>query len=63
MTYMDGLEMTRHLRQLPNFTTMPIVASSAQLSRVDPKEAKDSGCTDFLAKPFEITELLKILQR
>ena len=63
MPFMDGLEMTRHLRQLPNFTTMPIVASSAQLSRVDPKEAKDSGCTDFLAKPFEITDLLKILQK
>ena len=63
MPVMDGLEMTRHLRQLPNFTTMPIVASSAQLSRVDPQETKDAGCTGFLAKPFEITELLKILQK
>ncbi len=63
MPVMDGLEMTRHLRQLPNFSTMPIVASSAQLSRVDLQEAKDSGCTGFLAKPFEIKELLQILQK
>ncbi|AFY53201.1 signal transduction histidine kinase [Rivularia sp. PCC 7116] len=63
MPVMDGLEMTRHLRQMPNFSTMPIVASSAQLSRVNPQEAKDSGCTGFLAKPFEIADLLQILQK
>ena len=63
MPVMDGLAMTRHLRQLPNFTTMPIVASSAQISRVNSQEATDSGCTGFLAKPFQITELLQILQK
>lgn len=63
MPVMDGLEMTRHLRQIPNFATTPIIASSAHLSRVEPQETLDAGCTSFLPKPFEFTELLKILQK
>ncbi|MEL6162553.1 MAG: ATP-binding protein, partial [Cyanobacteria bacterium J06628_3] len=63
MPVMDGLEMTRRLRKLPNFTTMPIIASSAQLSRVSSQKAKDAGCTAFLSKPFAIADLLKILHQ
>ena len=63
MPVMDGLEMTRRLRKLPNFTTMPIIASSAQLSRVSSQEAKEAGCTAFLPKPFAIADLLKILHQ
>ncbi|KST62772.1 histidine kinase [Mastigocoleus testarum BC008] len=63
MPVMDGLKMTRHLRQIPNFATTPIIASSAHLSRVEPQETLNAGCTDFLPKPFEFTELLKILQK
>ena len=61
MPVMDGLEMTRHLRKLPTFATMPIIASSAQLSRVSFQETKDAGCNTFLSKPFAIADLLKIL--
>ncbi|MDJ0674497.1 MAG: ATP-binding protein [Calothrix sp. MO_167.B42] len=63
MPVIDGLEMTRHLRKLPNFATTPIIASCAHLSRVDPQETLDAGCTAFLPKPFELTNLLKILHK
>lgn len=63
MPVMDGLEMIRRLRQLSHFCKIPIITSSAQLSQVKPQEATDAGCTDFLAKPFEIEDLFKILQK
>ena len=63
MTHMDGLEMTRRLRQLSDFTDIPIIASPASLSQVDMQEAMDAGCSSFFPKPIEFTGLLGELQR
>ncbi|MEG4321805.1 MULTISPECIES: ATP-binding protein [unclassified Microcoleus] len=63
MSQMNGLEMTRHLRQLPDFAGTPIIASSASLSQVDMQEAMDAGCNSFFPKPIEFTGLLAELQR
>ncbi len=63
MAVMDGLEMTRRLRQLPDFTTTPIIASPATLSQVDMQDSIDAGCSSFFPKPIEFTGLLAELQR
>ncbi|MBM0745717.1 response regulator (plasmid) [Phormidium sp. CLA17] len=63
MAVMDGLEMTRRLRQLPDFATTPIIASPATLSQVDVQESLDAGCNSFFPKPIEFTGLLAELQR
>ena len=63
MPIMDGLEMTRRLRQLPHFATMPIVASSATLFEVDMQASLDAGCSSFFPKPIEFTGLIAELQR
>ncbi len=63
MTIMDGLEMTRRLRQLSDFTTTPIIASPATLSQVDMQDSLDVGCNSFFPKPIEFTGLLAELQR
>ncbi len=63
MTVMDGLEMTRRLRQLPDFATTPIIASPATLSQVDMQESLDAGCSSFFPKPIEFNGLLAELQR
>lgn len=63
MPIMDGLEMTRHLRQLPDFATTPIIASPATLSQVDIQESLDAGCNSFFPKPIEFTGLLNQLQQ
>ncbi|MEG3876649.1 ATP-binding protein [Microcoleus sp. herbarium7] len=63
MAVMDGLEMTRRLRQLPDFASTPIVASPATLSQVDIQESLDAGCNSFFPKPIEFTGLLAELQR
>jgi signal transduction histidine kinase/DNA-binding NarL/FixJ family response regulator len=62
MSGMDGLEMTRRLRELPDFAQTPIIASPATLSQVDVQESLDAGCNSFFPKPIEYTGLLAELQ-
>jgi signal transduction histidine kinase/ActR/RegA family two-component response regulator len=62
MSKMNGLEMTRRLRQLPDFTNTPIIASPASLSQVDMQQTMDAGCSSFFPKPIEFTGLLSELQ-
>ena len=63
MSIMDGLEMTRRLRQLSEFAQTPIIASPATLSKVDMQESLDAGCTSFFPKPIEFNGLLAEVQR
>ena len=63
MEDLDGLEMTRRLRQLPDFASVPIIASPATLSRVDIQESLDAGCTSFLPKPIDFNGLIAEIQR
>ncbi|WP_445636972.1 histidine kinase [Nostoc sp. DSM 114161] len=63
MSNMNGLEMTRRLRQLPDFALTPIIACPASLSQVDMQQAMDAGCSSFFPKPIEFTGLLGELQR
>ncbi len=63
MAKMTGLEMTRRLRQLPDFLRTPIIASPASLSQVDMQGAIDAGCNGFFPKPIEFTGLLSELQK
>lgn len=63
MAIMDGLELTRRLRQLPDFATTPIVASPATLSAVDRRASLEAGCNSFFPKPIELDRLLLEIQR
>jgi signal transduction histidine kinase/DNA-binding NarL/FixJ family response regulator len=63
MAVMDGLEMTRRLRLLPDFATTPILASPATLSQVDMQDSLDAGCNSFFPKPIDLNGLLAELQR
>jgi two-component system, OmpR family, KDP operon response regulator KdpE len=52
---MDGLEVTRQLRE---WTTMPIIVLSARDQEHDKIMALDAGADDYLTKPFGTGELL-----
>ncbi|HEY9598245.1 MAG TPA: response regulator, partial [Cyanophyceae cyanobacterium] len=62
MPVMDGYQMTRNLRQLPEFKTTSIIAISANAFEVDRQESLKSGCNDFLPKPIQAEELLNKIQ-
>ncbi len=53
----DGREVCRVLKSQPLTKDIPVIIISAQ-SNVD-KSIQEVGADDFIAKPFEIDELLK----
>jgi two-component system KDP operon response regulator KdpE len=52
---MDGIELTRRLRE---WTRVPIIVISARGREEDKVEALDAGADDYLTKPFGVNELL-----
>jgi len=57
MPEMDGLEAARRIRENPQTRTIPIIAVTALSSRKDKKKCLDSGCDDYLSKPFTASQL------
>jgi CheY-like chemotaxis protein len=57
MPEMDGLEATRMIRQNPKTRSLPILAITAGVSNGIEEECFQSGCDDFIAKPFTIEQL------
>jgi len=52
---MDGIEVVRQLRE---WTPMPVIVLSARAMESDKVQALDAGADDYLTKPFGLSELL-----
>lgn len=63
MPILDGFEMTRRLRQIPQLKETIIIASSASVLQEDQFNSMEAGCDDFLPKPIDIEKLLVRLQK
>ncbi|MEA5506724.1 ATP-binding protein [Halotia wernerae UHCC 0503] len=63
MPVMDGFELTRRLRQQPEFQDLPIIVSSASVFESDQHKSIGIGADDFLPKPVQIDDLLQKLQK
>ncbi|MEL7038850.1 MAG: PAS domain S-box protein [Cyanobacteria bacterium J06592_8] len=62
MPQVDGFEMTRQLRQIPEFKQTKIVATSASVFSLDRQKSQESGCDAFVPKPLQLEDLLETLQ-
>ncbi|MBO8549684.1 response regulator, partial [Staphylococcus aureus] len=58
MPEMNGLELTRKLRQLEAFAQLPIIAMSASPSGTNRAMSMDAGANAFLSKPLDLEALL-----
>src|SRR5262249_57077492 len=63
MPHMDGFEMMKELRQLPNMTEVPAIALSGYVSQKDTRMALDAGFNAHISKPVEPSELLRTIAR
>ncbi|MEH1948928.1 MAG: ATP-binding protein [Nostoc sp.] len=63
MPEMDGYEMLRQLRQIPELQNVPAIASSASVFESNQNESIAAGADAFLPKPVEASALLKLLEK
>jgi len=62
MPEMDGLEATRQIRQ-KGFTTVPIIAMTANAMVGDREKCIESGMDDYITKPIKREVVFKILEK
>jgi CheY-like chemotaxis protein len=63
MPGIDGLELCRTIRQLPNFSDLPIVMVTARDKMVDKVQGRLAGATEYLTKPFQSEKLQEVVKR
>ena len=65
MPEMDGMEATRHIRQLPDpiKANIPIIALTANALKGDSERYLAAGMNDYLAKPFDEPRLFRVISR
>jgi CheY-like chemotaxis protein len=66
MPVMDGLDATRAIHQLMNVSALeapPIIAVTANAFEEDRRICLEAGMDDYMAKPFDRDQLLRMLDR
>lgn len=57
MPVMDGIELTRRIKESDDFAQLPVILLTAKTCEEDRNEGLLKGADDYLAKPFRIDEL------
>jgi signal transduction histidine kinase/CheY-like chemotaxis protein len=63
MPEMDGLEATRRIRAMPEYTGLPIVAMTANVMESDVRACREAGMNDHVGKPLDVAELMSTILR
>jgi two-component system chemotaxis response regulator CheY len=63
MPRMDGLELTRRLRALPQYKFVPILLLTTESHPEKKQEGKAAGATGWIVKPFNPDQLLAAVKK
>jgi two-component system, cell cycle response regulator DivK len=63
LPYLDGYEVTKHLRALQEFRQVPIIAVTAYSMTGDREKIMKKGFTDYLAKPITPRDLVSKVEQ
>ena len=63
MPDMDGYTLTAHIKSMPRFAGMPIVAVTANVMRGDRERSLRAGCDGYIQKPIDIDTLSQQIER
>jgi CheY-like chemotaxis protein len=58
----NGWQVTRQLKSMPEMRRLPIIAVTAYATASDEEKAREAGCDDFEAKPLELPRLLQKIE-
>jgi CheY-like chemotaxis protein len=57
----NGLDLTRLIRNMPYYIDIPIIAVTAHAMVGDKEKILDSGCNAYLSKPFTMKEIIQLI--
>ncbi|MDH5324809.1 MAG: response regulator [Gammaproteobacteria bacterium] len=63
MPKMDGISLTRELRNLPNFKYTPILMLTTESGTDKKQDGKSAGATGWIVKPFNPDQLLATVSK
>lgn len=63
MPRLDGLGLTRKLRDSPKFMTTPILILTTESSEQMKQAGRAAGATGWLVKPFDPGRLIEVIQK
>ncbi|HKS28986.1 MAG TPA: response regulator [Pyrinomonadaceae bacterium] len=63
MPEMNGYELARRLRQMPDYARTPMIAVTGYAMYKDQKQAMESGFNAHLSKPVNPTTLLNLIEQ
>lgn len=61
MPEIDGLELCRTVRNLPQFKTLPIVMITSKDTPFDKVQGRLAGATEYFTKPFDAAQLRSVI--
>jgi len=63
MPRLDGLGLTRKLREHPSFKTVPILMLTTESSDLMKQAGRAAGATGWLVKPFDPNRLIEVIKK
>ena len=58
---LSGLEVTKKLRGIPEFSHTPIIGLTAYAMKGDKEKAINAGCDAYMSKPIDTRELPEVI--
>ncbi|WP_261301322.1 response regulator [Paenibacillus andongensis] len=62
MPVMDGYEAIGHIRTIPKFQSLPIIALTAKAMTGDREKCIERGANDYMTKPVDTDKLLSLIR-
>lgn len=63
MPRLDGIGLTRKLREQPRFKNMPILILTTESSEQMKQAGRAAGATGWLVKPFDPVRLVEVIKK
>jgi len=63
MPRMDGIGLTKKLRENPKFKSTPILILTTESSDQMKQAGRSAGATGWLVKPFDPTKLIEVIRK